>query len=94
MKPPRAPVCELCGRDKPLTYHHLLPRKSHRKRRIRDRFEREELHGRGLWLCRLCHRQLHRFYTEMELAERLNTREAILEEPQMQRFLQWARKQK
>lgn len=96
--PPRkrtAPArCELCDRDTALTFHHLIPRRAHGKRRIRERFDRRDLHTRGLWLCRLCHRQLHRFYSEMELAERLNTRERILAEPAMQRFLAWARKQK
>ena len=48
----------------------------------------------GLWLCRLCHRQIHRFYSEDELGRRLNSREALLAEPQLARFVAWARKQK
>ena len=86
--------CELCGREKPLTFHHLIPRKTHRKRAIRARHSRAELITRGIWLCRLCHRQIHRFYDERELADRLNTKDALESEPQMARFLEWARKQK
>ncbi|MFP4066189.1 MAG: hypothetical protein ACLFRR_09925 [Spirochaetaceae bacterium] len=86
--------CELCGRRKPLSFHHLIPRKNHRKRRFRRHYDREELTSRGLWLCRLCHRQIHRFYSEEELGERLHSREALLSEPRMARFLAWARKQK
>ena len=48
----------------------------------------------GLCLCRLCHRQIHRFYSEDELGRRLNSREALLAEPQLARFVAWARKQK
>lgn len=52
------------------------------------------MNRRGLMLCRLCHRQLHRTYDAQELGRRLNTREAILCEPEMQRFLEWARRQR
>jgi rubrerythrin len=90
----RPESCELCGRQAHLSFHHLIPKKNHRKRRYRKRYETEELKQRGLWLCRLCHRQIHRFFSEDELGTRLNTREALLEDPQMARFLQWARKQK
>jgi hypothetical protein len=93
-KPAQSQACQLCGRETSLTFHHLIPKKTHRKRRVLRRFPREELHTRGLWLCRLCHRQLHRFYSEEELAESLNTREAIIADPSMARFLVWARKQK
>jgi hypothetical protein len=94
VKPAQPQVCELCGREKTLTFHHLIPKKMHRKGRTLRRFDRAELHTRGLWLCRLCHRQIHRFYSEDELAETLNTREAIVRDPRMSRFLKWARKQK
>ena len=93
-KPAQPQACELCRRETSLTFHHLIPKKTHRKRRVLRRFARDELHTRGLWLCRLCHRQLHRFYSEDELAETLNTRKSILNDPHMARFLGWARKQK
>jgi hypothetical protein len=86
--------CELCGRETALSFHHLIPRKNHRKRRFKKRYSTQELKSRGLWLCSLCHRQIHRFYSEDELGRRLNTREALLQEPEMQRFLRWARKQR
>ncbi len=41
----------------------------------------------GLMLCRLCHRQLRRTYDAQELGQRLDTREAVLGEPEMQRFI-------
>ena len=86
--------CELCGREQPLTFHHLIPRKNHRKNYFRRNFSKDELTRRGLMLCRLCHRHLHHVYDEGELGRRLNTKAAILAEPEMQRFLEWAKKQR
>lgn len=86
--------CELCCRRQPLTFHHLIPRKNHRKGYFQRHFSKDELSRRGLMLCRLCHRHLHRLYDEGELGRRLNTKEAILAEPEMQRFLAWAKKQR
>lgn len=86
--------CELCRREQPLTFHHLIPRKNHRMNYFRRNFGKDELTRRGLMLCRLCHRHLHRLYDEQELGRRLNTREAILGEPEMQKFLEWAKKQR
>ncbi|NBC29915.1 MAG: hypothetical protein GVY29_07975 [Spirochaetes bacterium] len=90
----QATRCELCGREASLSFHHLIPRKNHRKRRFKRQYDTRELKSRGLWLCRLCHRQIHRFYSEDELGTRLNTRAALLAEPQILRFLEWARKQR
>lgn len=94
MKPPQPTACTLCGRDKPLTFHHLIPRKVHGKRHWRANHSREELARNGIWVCRLCHRQIHRFFSEADLAESLNTAAALRKEPQMARFIGWARKQK
>ncbi|ADI15628.1 hypothetical protein [Truepera radiovictrix] len=86
--------CELCGREQPLTFHHLIPKRNHRKGAFQRRFSKEEMRRRGLMLCRLCHRQLHKTFSERELGLTLNTKEAILEHPEVQRFLAWARKQR
>lgn len=91
-KPPRPQVCEICGREKPLTFHHLIPRAKHGKRVIRERFERPDLKARGIWVCHLCHRQIHRFFDNRRLAEELNTVERLRETPEMLRYIAWARK--
>ena len=67
--------CCLCGRDTELTFHHLIPRKVHRRARFRKHATRTELQA-GIDLCRLCHRGLHRLYDEMTLAKRLNSARA------------------
>ena len=93
-KRPAPECCELCGRIKPLTFHHLIPRSLHKKRTVQARFDKTERVSRGLWICRLCHRQIHRLYSRRRLAEELNSREALVSEPEMEKFLSWARRQK
>lgn len=86
--------CQLCGRDVPLTFHHLIPRKNHRKRFFQRRFDREEMRTRGVWLCRDCHRAIHRLYDERTLGQHLNTLEALRAEPAMQRHVAWVSRQR
>lgn len=97
-KPPEQPEaadaggCELCGRDKPLTFHHLIPRKCHRKKWFQRHFSKTEMQTRGLDLCRDCHRHLHRTYTEQELGRHYNTREALMAQEAIRKFVAWVQK--
>ncbi len=85
--------CELCRREGvELTRHHLIPRSTHGRRRIRRRFDRQQRQNAVLWLCRPCHKQLHALIPEMELALRYHTREALLSHPELSRFIAWIRK--
>ena len=43
--------CELCGRDVPLTYHHLIPRSVHDKA-VKRGWHEERMLGSVAWLCR------------------------------------------
>ena len=90
----RAACCELCGRDKPLQFHHLIPRAVHGKKRFRKRHSLDEMRMRGLYLCRLCHGGIHDLISERELAERYSTREALIEHERLARHIAWVRKQK
>jgi hypothetical protein len=88
-------VCEFCDREKPLTFHHLIPVAVHRKRRYLVRFGKDEMRTRGLMLCRLCHTAVHTFFPdEKELADSFNTKELLEVEPRMAKHIAWARKQK
>jgi 5-methylcytosine-specific restriction endonuclease McrA len=91
--PSKAGPCTLCGRHTELTFHHLVPRKVHRRNFFRKAFEREVLQ-QGVDLCRLCHKGLHRLYDEMTLAKQLNTLEALRADPAIQRHVHWVRKQR
>ena len=84
--------CSLCSRRTELTFHHLIPRKVHRRRYFRKHLDRETLQS-GIRVCHLCHRGLHRLYDEMTLAKRLSTLEALRADPAVQRHSRWVRKQ-
>ena len=85
--------CEICERKIALTFHHLIPRKMHRRNFFRRSYSREEL-NRGVYLCRLCHSTLHKLFDEMTLAKRLNSLDHLLAEPSIQAHARWANKQK
>lgn len=90
-----APGCELCGREVPLTEHHLIPRAVHRKQRFIDRFGKEEMRHRKLLLCRLCHRAIHKLIPdEKVLARDYNTKSALLSDERIRRHIAWAQRQR
>ncbi|MDJ0616983.1 MAG: HNH endonuclease [Calothrix sp. MO_192.B10] len=79
--------CELCEREmEKLTIHHLIPRQ-HTKRKNLDI-------SSTIDICSACHRQIHALFDNKRLAKELNTTEALRNEPQMDKFLNWVRKQK
>ena len=84
--------CALCGRSAPLTFHHLIPKKVHRRPRFARRYSKAEL-ARGIDVCRLCHRAIHRFHDEMTLAQELDTLEALRADPALARHVRWAARQ-
>ena len=89
---PLAP-CPCCGRTLALTFHHLIPRKLHRRSFFRRRYSRAEL-VRGFYLCRLCHDGIHNRYSEVELGRTRATPELLLEDPELQRHFNWVARQR
>jgi hypothetical protein len=88
-------ACELCGRVKPLTRHHLIPRAVHRKRRFQKRYDKSEMQKRDLKICRLCHNGIHDLFPDEKLlAEAFNTKEALLADERLRRHIEWVKKQK
>lgn len=78
--------CELCEREMDkLTLHHLVPRQ-HTKRKKIDTSPTIEI-------CSACHRQIHVLFDNKLLAKELNTLEKLKSTPQMEKFLNWVRKQ-
>lgn len=80
--------CALCERDRPLTFHHLIPKALHRRKRYARRYTKEEL-ARGVDLCRDCHDAVHRFLGEQELADHYPTLERLRTHPEVARFVAW-----
>ncbi|MCP4598576.1 hypothetical protein [Neptuniibacter sp.] len=85
--------CPLCQRTLALTFHHLIPRKVHRRSHFAKRYNRDEL-NRGINICRGCHTAIHRTFDEMTLAKEFNSLDALLASPEIQRYIAWASKQK
>lgn len=78
--------CKLCEREmKKLTVHHLIPRQNTKRKKAKP--------GSTINICSACHRQIHAFFDNKYLAEELNTIEKLKNQPQMQKFLLWLRKQ-
>ncbi|WP_245574480.1 hypothetical protein [Hugenholtzia roseola] len=88
-------ACQLCEREgKKLTFHHLIPRKMHKKKQFLKLFSKKEMQSHGLMLCRLCHNTLHDFFDEKTLGLHYHTKELLLAEAKIQNYLEWAKKQR
>ena len=68
--------CACCHRRVPLTFHHLIPKKVHRRAHFKRQYKKPDLQH-GELVRRLCHRGIHREYDEITLARQLNTLEAL-----------------
>ncbi len=85
--------CPLCGRTCALTFHHLIPKKMHRRTRYRKRYDRQR-RAAGIAICRLCHDGIHDLYDEQTLAERFTDIEALRSDPAIRRHCAWVARQK
>lgn len=92
--PTTTTACALCGRHQPLTFHHLIPRAMHNKKRFQKRYAKTELRTRGIDICRLCHDGIHALLTAKELAESYPTTELLLAHDGLAKHLAWVKKQK
>lgn len=90
--PPQT-TCSLCHRQTALTFHHLIPKKVHRRTHFRKHFSRAEL-ARGIPVCRKCHSGIHRLFDEMHLARELNTLDKLRANDDLARHVDWVARQK
>ena len=85
---PNPDACQLCARELPLTFHHLIPRTLHSNKWFKRNFSREQMRE-GAYLCRDCHGAVHRFIDEKQLGKAFNTLELLSQHPQVARFASW-----
>lgn len=85
--------CPFCRRRIALTFHHLIPKRVHRRRAYKRRYSRTEL-ARGVYLCRDCHDGIHASYSELELATSYNTPESLAADPVLSRHFAWVARQR
>jgi hypothetical protein len=87
--------CELCNRWQPTTFHHLIPRAVHRKRRYLTAYGKREMRSRGLNICWLSHNGIHDIIPdEKELARSYTTKADLLAHAGIARHVAWVSKQK
>jgi len=91
---PRIGPCELCGRERNLTGHHLIPRTLHSNYWFEKNFTKEDMRTRKAYLCRDCHVFIHKQWAEKKLGRYLNTLDKLKEEKRVKKFITWVRKQK
>lgn len=75
------PLCPLCRRPVPAAQqdaHHLVPKSQGGRETV-------VLH-------RICHRQVHALFTEVELARHYRSVEALLTHPAVARFVAWVQR--
>lgn len=86
-------ICCLCSRTTDLTFHHLIPKKLHRRKHFKKHYTKLEL-AQGIDICRSCHSGLHKLFDEMSLGRDLNTLERLKAERAVERHCNWVARQK
>ncbi|KAK7692096.1 hypothetical protein QCA50_005502 [Cerrena zonata] len=89
----RTTECEICEREVPLTYHHLIPRETHAKM-LKKKWHPEYMLNSVAWLCRPCHSAVHHVASNEELARTLYTVELLLKRDDIQKWRKYAAKQR
>ncbi len=84
-------VCELCECAEAHNFHHLIPRTLHRNKWFKKRYSREQM-AAGLQLCKMCHKTIHEFVREKELGRKFNSKQKLLAQPRIAKFIEWKRK--
>ncbi len=80
MKEPDSYRCALCGCDvSRVTRRHIVPK--------------SEGGTLTIDLCSACHKTLHSFFTNETLAKELSSIDALRQDPDLQRYLAWVRRQ-
>ena len=83
--------CELCKRDKELTFHHLIPKTCHSNKWFKKNYDLKELQ-KGILVCRECHDAIHKFIEEKDMARNFNTIEKLMEHEKVAGFVKWISK--
>ena len=84
--------CLVCDRKEniKLTKHHVFPKDQH-ERLNKDGFTKKEL-STVIIVCNMCHRTIHRLFSNKELADSYYTVDLLLENESFFRYQNWASK--
>jgi len=89
----RTGECPLCRRMTALTFHHLIPKKMHRRSFFQKTYKREQL-AIGIYICRQCHNGIHLLFDEMTLGKHFNTLEKLMLDEPLQKHFRWVARQR
>lgn len=84
--------CALCGSDKLITFHHLIPKSCHSNKWFKKNFDRTEIQENGISICRRCHSFIHKKFSEKTLGRELNSLDKLLANQTIHEYIQWAKK--
>jgi len=85
-------ICEICGKDMELTFHHFIPSTLHTNKKFKKLYETEFMKTSGIDVCQGCHSTIHKFFTEKELGNYFNTKSKLLENRKFREYVTWAKK--
>ena len=86
--------CQMCGRDRDMTFHHLIPQTCHKNKWFKKNFTRAQM-GEGVHVCRDCHAAIHKFIpSEKELGRVYNTVEKLMLHEELAKYVPWLSKQR
>lgn len=80
--------CQLCGFEGPLQKHHLIPQRTCRNK-YKDAKDDPSNHA---YICDMCHRTIHAYFSENELRDNLNTIELLKKNEKFSSYLKWRSK--
>lgn len=80
--------CELCGIECELTRHHLIPQLKAKNKYKEIKNDPSNI----LMICRSCHDFIHANFSESELRDLYNTKETLMCNDEIQKFLKWKKK--
>tara|TARA_B100000809_G_C14722472_1_gene381914 strand:+ start:43 stop:354 length:312 start_codon:yes stop_codon:yes gene_type:complete len=85
--------CELCGRaDTTQTFHHLVPKKLHKKNVIVDLFPDVDLNAYGIMVCSPCHKMIHKKINHLDLATEYYSLEKLKTHLELSKFIAFQQK--
>lgn len=86
-------ICELCKRIKELTFHHYIPKSLHSNKFFIKLYTKKFMRKYGISVCSECHKTIHSFWNEKELAKFFNSKEKLLKNDKFLKYINWVKKQ-
>ena len=85
--------CELCNREKQLTFHHLIPKKNHKINYIKKKYSSININTYGINICRDFHKMIHKIIPHKSLALEYNSKEKLQNHSDLKKFILWVKTQ-